>query len=69
MLDQEKELQNDSGRPLSYNNFTDIKKNGCCKEAVLFAFCVLNWVSPTVIQSPGLVGYVLKDSLCIFPGD
>ena len=37
MLDQQKELPNDSGRPLSYNNFTDKKQN----EAVLFCvFCI-----------------------------
>ena len=29
MLNQEKDLPNDSGRPLSYNNFTDKKQNGC----------------------------------------
>ena len=30
MLDQEKELPNGSGSPLSYNNFTDKKQNDCC---------------------------------------
>ena len=30
MLHKEKELPNDSGRPLSYDNFTDKKQNGCC---------------------------------------
>ena len=30
MLHQEKELPNDSGRPSSYNNFTNKKQNGCC---------------------------------------
>ena len=33
---------NDLGRLSSYNNFTDKKQNGCCLEAVLFAFSVLN---------------------------
>ena len=29
MLHQEKELPNESERPLSYNSFTDKKQNGC----------------------------------------
>ena len=37
MLHQEKKLPNNSGRPLSYNNFTD-KKNGCYKKQHFFAF-------------------------------
>ena len=36
MLHQEKELSNEPGRPLSYNNSTGKKQNGCCLEAVLF---------------------------------
>ena len=41
MLHQEKELQNDSGRPFSYDNFTD-------KTQLYSADS-----SPSVIQSPG----------------
>ena len=41
MLHQEKELSDDPGRPFNYNNFTDKKQNGCCKQAVLFCvFCI-----------------------------
>ena len=43
MLHQEKELPNDSGRPLNYNNFTDKKQNGCFykKQCFLrFMYCV-----------------------------
>ena len=41
MLYQEKELPNDLGRPLNYDNFTNKKQNVCCLEALLFrVFCI-----------------------------
>ena len=44
MLHQEKELPNDSERPLSYNIFTDKNKMAAIMKQCLFAFSVLNWV-------------------------
>ena len=38
MLHQEKELQNDSGRPLSYNNFTDKNKMAASKKQCFLRF-------------------------------
>ena len=64
MLQQVKELPNDSGRPLlSYNNFTDKNKMAAIKKQCLFLFVCLfvfffvrflycTEFSPTVIQSP-----------------
>ena len=42
MLHQEKEPPNDSGRPLSYNSFTDKKEIAATKKQCFFAFSVLN---------------------------
>ena len=42
MLHQEKELANESGRPLNYNNFTDENKTAATKKQCFFAFSVLN---------------------------
>ena len=39
MLHQEEELLNDSGRPLSYNSFTDKKQSGCFF-FFSFIFCI-----------------------------
>ena len=39
MLHQVKELPNDSGSPLSYNNFTDKKQNGFFFVVVAFLRC------------------------------
>ena len=41
MLHQEKELSNDSGRPLSSNNFTATEAKWLLYEAVFFAFSVI----------------------------
>ena len=40
MLHQEKELPNDPGRPLSYNNFTDKKVKWLLLRSSVFFFCV-----------------------------
>ena len=41
MLHQEKEFPKDSGRPLSYNNFTDKNKMAATKKQS-FLFCVFS---------------------------
>ena len=56
VLHQAKEFPNNSGRPLSYDNFTDKNKMAATKKQCFFAvFFFLYWTesSPTVIQSPG----------------
>ena len=52
MLHQEKELPNDSGRPLRYDNFTD-KKMATTKKQRFLRFLYWTESSPTVVQSPG----------------
>ena len=54
MLRQEKELLNDSGKPLSYNDFTDKNKMAATKKQCFLRFLYWTESSPTVIQSPGL---------------
>ena len=44
MLDQDKELPNDSGGLSSYNNFIDKKQNASANKQYFFAFSALNWV-------------------------
>ena len=42
MLHQEKELRNDSGRPLSYDDFTDKNKMAATKKQCFFGFFVFS---------------------------
>ena len=63
MLDQEKELPNDSGRPLSYNNIITHKKAKCLllKKQCFLHF--LYWIesSPTIILMPGVYSTRKRD--------
>ena len=53
MLDQEKELPNDSGRPLNHNNFTDKEQMATAKKQCFLRFLCSTESSLNVIQSPG----------------